>query len=322
MAFPTGDSNTTLTPSAVVPALERLKDPGVEGKIVGKSIPRRRPLHLKNHIQGVAIRGSYAMVTTSVRDGFIVTATGDGREFAYETRRAVNGFDHPGGIQTIGDWLVVGVEDRGRSEIRFYRYRERLKLVKHLTIVRDKLLGQAGSVGIANYKSSEGERYLLAACPDPRRVHFYRTQPGVPLSDPSCSFEAKPFLRWSAQRVPVKDRTDWKPDKSWGSYVNNMSLLADTSGQLYFLGLYRKGLTRHYADLFAVDLDSTGTPRTVITKLSRVRVQCANGTGFRWGASALVVSRTKLRLFACEGRVQTGPKRIRLNIFHGKNDPL
>ena len=322
MTFRECDSNTKLTSGAVVPALERLRSPGVTGKIVGKSIPIRKPLHLKNHVQGVAIRGSYAMVTTSVRGGFIVTATGDGRDFEYEFRRGIKGFEHPGGIQAIGEWLAVGVEGDGRSEIRFYRYRERLLPGKHLTIVRDKALGQAGSVGIANYDTLDGERYLLATCPDARRVHFYRTQPGVPLSDPRCSFGTRPFLRWSVRQVAEKDRTGWKPDKKWGSYVNNISLLADTSGKLYFLGLYQKGLNRHYADLFAVDLNDIGTPSRVFTKLARVRVQCNDGTGFRWGASADVVSPTELRLFACEGRVQTNPRRIHLNIFLGENDRL
>ena len=101
-------------------------------------------------------------------------------------------------------------------------------------------------------------------------------------------------------------------------------MLADTSGQVYFLGMYKRGtFGKHYADLFAVNLDTPETPKTVLTKLARVRVDADDGTGFRWGAGALVSSRTKLRLFACERDVQVIPKRrIRLNIFHGKNDPL
>lgn len=320
VAFQTSDSNCKLRPNAVVPALQRLTGRPVEGKIVGRHIPVPRPFDLKNHLQGVAIRGSYAMVTTSARGGFIVTATGDGREFRYETRRTVHGFDHPGGIQTIGDWLVVGVEDQGHSEIRFYRYREKLRLVNRLTIVRDRALGQAGSVGIANYKSSNQERYVLATCPDERRVHFYRTQPGLPLSSRSCDFGTQPFFRWNAQRVPVRDRRDWKPDKTWHGYVDNMSLLADTSGGLCLLGLYKKG-GDHYADLFSVAIESARAPRGVLTKLACVQFDCRGGAGFRWGASALVVSRTKLRLSACERDVQTGPKRIRLNIFRSANDP-
>ena len=221
---------------------------------------------------------------------------------------------------------MVGVEEKPggakHSEIRFYRYREGLKRVDHLTVVRNSNnLGKAGSVGITNYKSPEGERYLLATCPDDRRVHFYRTEPGVPLSDTRCKFGAQPIIRWGANSVPMKDRTQWKPDQSWGSYVNNIALLADKSGQVYFLGMYRKR-GKHYADLFAVNVD-TDTPKTaVLTKVSRVSVDADDGTGFRWGAGALVVSPTKLRLFACERDVPIIARRIRLNIFHGKNDPL
>ncbi len=310
--FPQTDRNTKLIPNAVVSALEQLEGRGVNGRIVGRDIPTAS--NLKDHIQGVAIRDSYAMVTTSARGGFVLTAKGSGRTFTYETRKAVGDFDHPGGIQTIGDWLVVGVEDQGRSEIRFYRYRERLALVNRLTIVRNKVLGQAGSVGITNYGRLETERYLLATCPDDHRVHFYRTtQPGVPLSAPGCSFGTQPFLKWNAKRVPKSQRTNWKPDDTWGKYVNSIALLSDTLGKPYFIGLYRRNF-RHYADLFVIDLD-----RRVLTKLTRVQVECKDGASFRWGASALVMSPTKLRLFACERDVQRRPKRIRLNIFAAEN---
>ena len=273
--FPRADRNTKLLPNAVVSALEQLEGSGVTVKIVGRGIPTAsNPM---DHIQGVAIRDSYAMVTTSARDGFVLTAKGSGRTFTYETRKTVGDFDHPGGIQTIGDWLVVGVEDQGRSEIQFYRYRERLALVDRLTIVRNKALGQAGSVGITNYGRLETERYLLATCPDDHRVHFYQTAPGVPLSAPDCDFGVRPFFKWSAKRVPKSQRTNWRPDDTWGKYVNSISLLSDTLGKPYLIGLYRRNL-RHYADLFAVDLD-----RRVLTKLTRVRVKCDDGASFRWG---------------------------------------
>ena len=111
--------------------------------------------------------------------------------------------NHLGGIQTIGEWFVVGFEDSKKwkdacSQIRFYKFEnDKPRYKKCLTIKRKRSdgtrrhgskkahckAGKAGSVGITNYWDCEGFRYLLAVCPwegmkyQGRRdgeIHFYR----------------------------------------------------------------------------------------------------------------------------------------------------
>ena len=312
------------------------------------------------HLQGVAATDSRVVLT---RNDCIIWGSRDGTSeenqiFEYENNRKINHcyLDHLGGIQTIGDWVVVAFEESGRvsgarSEIRFYQFQGNcLKCHERLTIERDqgasdcnkphRNAGKAGSVGITKYRGGDGIRYLLAVCPWQGRteygnhnvdgeIHFYRTKkPNVTLSDSCCRFEDKPFCTWRANDSKQSgNRECWNPNDIWRGYVNGISLLADTDGALYLVG-FCKPVQHDYADLYRLKFDD-GHP--VLTKIATYHARCRRlndkspcgaGPSFRFGGSAFVTQEGQINLITCERKIQekngsTRRRSILMNIFHG-----
>ena len=189
----------------------------------------------------------------------------------------IGNYFHPGGIQTIGDWVVVPVADspsEKKSEIRFYKYKGGLCEEGRLRIHRK---GNAGSVGITNYGKDGDERYLLATLPNHREIHFYWTQPGIPLSDQQCYFKGP--KKWN-----LGTDASSKIKSIWKGYNNNCSLVADKEGSIYFIGLEAM-----QGDLYKVSIDVSkerGVPQ--LSHIKSFEFKLKGGPKFRWGASVLV----------------------------------
>ena len=303
--LPMTDRNTEIDADYVEAAFQALLREGTTAEIGGDLLPALAA-QPATHLQGVAIRESRAIVT---RNRCILTAVAapnapsDPRNF--DTNSIIQSphddqYRHLGGVQTIGDWFVVGAENASSSEIRFYRFENNVPTIRaHLTIRR---MGEkAGAVGITDYQTRQGRRYLLAVCPDDEHIDFYRsTKPNVPLSEGECRFPKKPSGRWTAS--------------SKHGYVNAISLLADNKGQVYLVGLKGSGTV----DVYRV---TQQTPPALKKILSR-KVKCKNNTSFRWGGSVLVTESRSVRMFACawkirlvDPRKRRGKRYVRLNIF-------
>lgn len=88
-------------------ALQNLPFKGKKGGI-RKSTGLRKGGDRKSHFQGVAISGTHAFLTLSgKRYGSITAARGSANAFTHGHRVWIAGFNHPGGIQTIGHHAAV-----------------------------------------------------------------------------------------------------------------------------------------------------------------------------------------------------------------------
>ena len=347
MPFRPSDSNLKLkapdgiTPHYAVSALHTLNREGAICKIFSKPsmpIPDQNGflfIPSRNHFQGVAIRDGFAMVTTSAEGGAIVSAKGNQKEFLLDNVEPTDGFEHPGGVQTIGSYLVVPVyaheSDDRRAEIRFYKYGPQIELVDHLTIKRDGK--RLYCLGITDCTGPDGDYYILAVVShnEGHVIDFYRTEPGIPLSDHRCSFvkpaerhlnDHTPYKTWRYETIQHDPQqvADWQPDRNWGGYPNSVSLLADEAGQVYFLGLHRNDSGKDWADLFLLNLDAPEV--CMLTKLANLHVIAKDNASFRWAGSALVTSETTLSIFTCARNAENDDQELTLNVFHGNNDPL
>ena len=276
------------------------------------------------------MREDHVIFTSSVDDGYIAFGKKNGDE-SYTVKRQSIGrkYSHPGGIQTIGDWVVVPVEGGGTSEIRFYKYKDQRedRQEKRLRICRNKTLGQAGSVGIANYKRKQEERYLLATIPEEKKdgeqeVHFYWTQANMPLSDPHCSFQRPKVWKLSKQCNAFQSK--------WRDYIDSISLVADEAGNVFLIGMdHDKEAKKDYADLYQIHINVNDNEEDVeLTFLESFEFaipepECFKDSersifklqpSFRWGGGVLVISRNTVKVFACAHDLLIG-NRVGVSIF-------
>ncbi|HEX3726023.1 MAG TPA: hypothetical protein VHV08_07255, partial [Pirellulales bacterium] len=154
---------------------------------------------------------------------------------------------HAGGIQLLGDILVVGLEDnqqKTRSEIQFWDTSAlgHLAPLRHLTIRRhgEPKAKTAGAVGIIERM---GDCLLAVANWDSRAIDFYLSN-GKPLKDADCRFELS--ASWQVEKA---DRADWRPDAEFSTY-QSVNLVSNANRDVFLAGFDTTAAGRDYVDLF------------------------------------------------------------------------
>jgi hypothetical protein len=203
---------------------------------------------------------------------------------------------HAGGIQLIGDYLVIGVEDnqhKRRSQIQFWdvsrpffpRLRSPLTIKRQSTIPKDMT---AGAVGIVR---CDRHHVLVVANWDARDLDIYRSN-GLALSDDACRFSLA--RRWSFIQA---QKQAWQPNRAWESY-QAINLIADRSSKIYLLGFATDATGRDVIDLFSLDLHQD-SPR-ILQKISRKRVKLQEDAHFRSAGGISIRSATELNCCASQ----------------------
>ena len=312
MKLPSAEVNMKLKaapkdkPMAAKVALEKLNDKGEDRRVVSpQNGPRLPEGGITKHLQGIAVHGSKVFLTTSASGGKIISATREAKSRVYIVKDKLVGFDqkvHPGGIQIIGHYLAIPVYNSNYSGVEIRDINDDLRLVKQFRTSRKPYC-----VGVTTTRDSAGEFYILAVVTENNgnRVEIYRTPSNLLLGDSNCFFE----LRWT-YKAKLKRRKN--PNKDWNSYPNNISLLSDTKGNVYFLGLYKRVGVGDNADLYHLDF---GQPEDkMFQRLSRFHAKCHPAPAFRWGAGASVVRGNALEIYACEMNVKNKTT-IRMDYF-------
>ena len=203
---------------------------------------------------------------------------------------------HAGGIQLIGDYLVVGVEDNQdklRSEIQFWdvadpfatKQRTSLTVKRESTIPKDKTAGAVAVVKRAK------DHLMLVANWGTKALDFY-TSNRLPLINDSCKF----FLnfRWT---IAEAEKDLWKPDSNWGNY-QSINLICDRDFNLFLLGFYTKDSCSELIDLFSIDLSKD--PEYIIQKLSSKQILLGEDVHFQYSGGITIKSSTELSCYSTE----------------------
>ena len=162
----------------------------------------------------------------------VVGKTVDGYEIIQKKTISHNPYRHAGGIQIIGDYLVVGVEDnskRNKSRVCFFHMRNPEKPTGDpiITIPREgeEKLATAGAIAIAKRSA---DHLLVVGSWDSDTLDFYRSN-GVALGKPGCE-----FTYWQTWNKDDACRRDWCDD-TWGNY-QNLNLVRDINDSLFLIG--------------------------------------------------------------------------------------
>jgi hypothetical protein len=193
---------------------------------------------------------------------------------------------HAGGIQLLGDFLAVGVEDnqqKTRSEVQFWNVAEpaRPVILPHLTIRRQGAPKEqtAGAVGLV---ARAADHLLVVANWDSRALDFYVSN-GKPLADTACRFDLA--LSWHDR---LAEKTGWKPDRLFGAY-QAINLLADSQGGLFLIGFQTSAVGADIADLFSVDLNAAD--ERTLCKLAAKSMKWSAGNHFRYAGGLWINGR-------------------------------
>lgn len=252
------------------------------------------------HVQGIQYYRSsdaeYVVISgSSDKAGYYVMVDlGKARLVRYN-KIDITPYDHAGGFQLVGDFMVIGVEDnlnKDASKIVFYNLSKpgESDLKPTHTILRGKAFKSktAGAVGISQYR----DHHLMAVLSwDAATVDFYKSN-GKPIRD--SAFEMSLVYTW----LPVvENKKDWS-SSSWSSY-QAVSLFAGANDNLYLFGFARKGF-QDVADLFEVQ-ESQG--RYSLQKIGTRQFK-AGKYSFRYGAGMSISSQGKLFLYATPYRLR------------------
>jgi hypothetical protein len=273
------------------------------------------PVYPDSHVQGmVQCSGYYVLTHNDIAGdrGLLVIMRPGPNDVVMTVRTPIKGFDHPGGLQAIGDFLVVPVEnsDHSSSYIHFYDAswlhpaKDTPPRLLPLQIRRES----AGSscVGITQYTDAGQEFYLLAVY-NHGDVDFYRSN-GYLLGDPALDFGA-PFLTYN----------------TGGHGYHGMSLLTEKKGAtqtLYMLGCESNADGTTYKDraiLYKLGgaMDSGPLVPEQISRRHMIThhgaVTGAAGVHFRYGSGVFIRSSIELDLFATQRNFAGGD--FTFNVF-------
>jgi hypothetical protein len=172
------------------------------------------------------------------------------------------GFDHSGGLQSVGKYLAVGLEEGSRSRVNFWDLSA--PATPRMVGSVDHATGVTGA-GTTSLARLSGGRYLLiVGGTDANTLDFYVSRPGTTPADPGFDFQAT----WRESQL----RTRLSGDREFGNY-QNLALVSDTSGQLFLIGTHRDSISQDdFADLFLLENDATASVR--ITKVAKRHLYC------------------------------------------------
>ncbi len=299
-------------------ALDAMQGPIAAGPTRGPGQPGVATARFDHppHNQGVAFRRQGFYLTTSSGDRIISCDLHETFPDSFRVRKSIRVTDHtteehyvhPGGIQTIGDYVAVPViNENGTGQVRF------LNPDLDAPISAFETESAAFCVGVTNVRANDRAIYIAAvsATEDGNEIWFYGARAD---SLSKCVWSAYP----GPWRVETADTREWRnargaSDTKWHGCKNNLSLLSDRNGALYLLALGNteaQAQGEDYADLFAVDLSK----KVSLRKLASVKLRGISNrsvTGYaqpsaRWGCSARVIRANHVRI-ASIGYSTAGP---------------
>jgi hypothetical protein len=261
----------------------------------------------KGHVQGICASSRHYVLTHDHPDAdegyFQVFDKEDGQQVR-RTKTDVEGFNHPGGCQEIGSYMVVGIEngDNDKGGIWLYSLQgiedHGPKKLRHLVKRGDQGVGGAGITEFTH----DGKPHWLTVAMDNGDLDFFVSN-GESLEDPACEF-TKSF------NAKLKSEDD---------SASTVSLLTDKDNDIYLIAFVLRGDDEDHAVLYKVNRhDHT------ISRIKDRHMFTTHGTGgilnpvhFRWGAGVNIRDEEHFDLLATQRLFDGKAIPFAINTFKG-----
>lgn len=218
------------------------------------------------------------------------------------------GYDHGGGLQSVGHFLAVPLEASGKSKVIFYSLANpeqpvRLHELDHSVVNGVGGIGEAGTASVT--KLADGRYLLIIGRRDTNALDLYLSS-SADLAAPGFQY----FGTWTRSRGVSSTIGDF----TWGKY-QSVNLVNQCDGTLFLVGTHNNGdiAWQDWADLYRLSVDEAS--RGIgLTKVAKKRIYCGyNGTNhcnLDAAAGVYVAPDQSLMLYATEhdndGPVSTG----------------
>jgi len=257
-----------------------------------------------NHTQGIIrYKNFYITSSSDSKLGFFMVTENvkSGKWFKFDC----SDYNHPGGIQSLGDYMVVPIEDGNKkSKIRLYnlsgmKFNDKgdnaPTLYKDFSIDRSK---GASAAGITNQSIQNASRYVIAVYNEPSKDIDIYVAPAEQIA-----LEAAKFIKTCSFAVP---------DEYKG--FSSVSLVQNDQNDIYMIGMRKSSAGDDWADLFKIDIDNKQFSNLVSRRFftESHTIHGVDGVRFRW-ATGIYCSDGNIKLLATQRNYVR--KRLDINEF-------
>jgi hypothetical protein len=255
------------------------------------------------HLQGIATskRGDYIFLVHSHARELIICRENSPRKIVQDFKMPVSGFDHPGGIQQVGDILIVPMSHDGHGKVVFFDLSSVTDSQRPLLLppsIAD-FAHNAWAAGMTTW-TKNGQTTHLVAVRGGGSLYLFESN-GQSLRSPRATFHAI-----------------GNPQSVSHEY-EAVNLVTDRSGAVYIIGFWSSGGDAPDGDF--VDLMCLDSATLMVSMVKeKQKIHCKNGSlvgpagvHFRYGGGLRVAAPTRLELVACARNFLAGE--IAINII-------
>ncbi|MBZ3936079.1 hypothetical protein [Methanimicrococcus blatticola] len=317
----------------VVKHFDNLKLDKIEGQLVTYPAQNYAGNVVESHIQGLALydggnNNQIALISHNNKGepkGYYIAS----QKIPYEKHIKFDSYDenynHPSGMQIIGDYLVVGVESGSKGKVRRYDLtplKTELGIPNCLETTVDSTFNhKLSAVGVTNYFDGENEWYLFALCFD-QTVYFYRypADQGFQNIKFDWSDENKFFFCKLEKDLSQKLKGDFQ-----GVNLITQPALDGKHDKIFLVAFVSESLAgpkyKDWCYLFEVDcgLKRAICVRETVTKCKYGSEKGLTGVHFRYGTGVSITSESDIPSFKllASARLCVG-RHLDINIFEEK----
>jgi hypothetical protein len=240
-----------------------------------------------------------------------------------------NDFNHPSGMQIIGDYLVAGVESGGKGKVRRYNLKPlqngKMSNPTCTDLTADTTFDHGiSAVGITNYTDSDGNENYLFVLGDKMKVYFYRVSADKPLAEVELNWDESKCLFSCDLQYEENGKTEKLKGEPQGLGLITQKRKNTTEGdKIYLVAPVSEyfGIStiptklKDWCYLFEIDLGigKVSSRRKTVTNCKYGSEIGVEGVHFRYGAGVNIVNENKFQLLA-SARLCVG-NHLDINIF-------
>lgn len=267
-----------------------------------------------SHVQGFIYHNNHGLVSYSNKGqpkGFFLIVNTTEQRRRIETHD--EGFNHPGGMQVVGDYLAVGVEDsndKKGSHLRFYNIKD-MSLDQAPSVIVEKDIFstdlRASSVGITNCYIDGHEQYILCQYRGGGKIalHTANASEGFinaefTLNDKNKAIDVEKDL-WTFLLVTQEKNENEKDDRVFmiglRSNCNNNSDKIPTKNLISLFEIKFEIIKNEKKDKIYFSIDRAVKDGKIIPEME---VDVDHGCYFRYGAGLQIVGKDEIKFWATE----------------------